>query len=223
MTTRITDKQEIKTAIDNCIFTIKDGQLQVLLIKMKEKFPNTWALPGGLISDKETLDQAAMRILSEQNNIKNIYLEQLYTFSDLKRDPFRRVISTAYFALIPPLPLKLKPTSKYTDIAWHPYKSLGKMPYDQNKIAHYAKQRLDWKITYTNVVWSLLPPKFTLTDLQRVYEIILEKPLDKRNFRKKIIALDLIVSLEEKKIGQANRPARLYKFKTKQPKIVEIM
>jgi len=216
-------KQNIKLAVDNCIFTIKDGKLCVLLIKMKDKLQGHWALPGGLVNNNETLDSAAKRILKTQTSVSDVYLEQLYTFGDVKRDPFARVISTAYFALVPPKTNNIKTSAKYSDVRWIPVKKLPGLAYDHDKIAKYAKQRLADKISYTNAVWSLLPTKFTLTDLQKVYEIILGKVIDKRNFRKKILALDIIHPTSETKIKGAHRPAKLYEFSSTKPKIVEIV
>jgi 8-oxo-dGTP diphosphatase len=216
------NQQNIKIAVDNCIFTIKDSKLQVLLIKMKDKLSDHWALPGGLIHNQETPDDSAKRILKEQTGVDNVYLEQLYTFGQLDRDPFGRVTSIAYFALIPSNPIKLETTVKYTDIRWWPIDKLPKLAYDHDKITSYAKQRLAWKISYTNVVWSLLPAKFTLTDLQKVYEIILDRAFDKRNFRKKIMALKLIRQTTGLQSGP-HRPAKLYEFISKKPKIVEIL
>lgn len=215
--------QNIKLAVDNCIFTIKKGQLCVLLIKMKDKLEGAWALPGGLVHNSETLDAAAKRVLKAQSGVSNVYLEQLYTFSSLKRDPYARVVSTAYFALVPPNTNNIKTTEKYSDVNWFPIKNLPGLAYDHTQIAKYAQKRLADKISYTNAVWSLLPSRFTLTDLQKVYEIILGKTLDKRNFRKKILSLKLIKPTLETKLKGAHRPAKLYEFVSTKPKIVEIV
>ncbi|MFC1598636.1 NUDIX domain-containing protein [Patescibacteria group bacterium] len=217
-------KQNIKIAIDNCIFTVKDNELYILLIQMKKvPYNNMWALPGGLVKDSENLDKAAMRILKEETNVANIYLEQLYTFGETDRDPRGRVISVAYFALIPDTNLKLKTIPKYADVKWHKFVDLPKLAYDHNEIAKYAKQRLEWKIEYSNAVWSLLPTKFTLSQLQKVYESILGQELDKRNFRKKIFKLNIIQATGEKTIFGAHRPAMLYKFKSTKPQIVKVL
>jgi len=217
-------KQNIKLAIDNCIFTVKEDELYILLIQMKKQpYAGMWALPGGLVKENENLDKAAMRILKEETNVTDIYLEQLYTFGEVNRDPRGRVVSVAYFALIPDTNIKLKTLPKYADVKWHKFSSLPKLAYDHNEIAQYAKQRLEWKIEYTNVVWSLLPTKFTLSQLQKVYEAILGQELDKRNFRKKIFKLNIIQATGEKTIFGAHRPAMLYKFKSIKPQIVKIL
>jgi len=217
-------KQNIKLAVDNCIFTIINNELHILLIQMTKKpFANMWALPGGLIKANENLDKAALRILKEETNVSDIYLEQLYTFGKAERDPLGRVISVAYFALIPFEGLSLKTLPKYQAVKWWKYSNLPNLAYDHTEIAKYAKKRLAWKISYSNVVWSLLPEKFTLGQLQRVYEAILDKKLDKRNFIKKILTLDLIAKVGQKTLLGAYRPAELYKFKTKKPIMLDIL
>jgi len=217
-------KQNIKLAVDNCIFTIIDNGLYILLIQMKKApYQGMWALPGGLIKANENLDKAALRILKEETNVSDIYLEQLYTFGKTKRDPLGRVISVAYFALIPYEGLKIKTLPKYQAVKWWKYSALPNLAYDHNEIVKYAKKRLAWKIVYSNIVWSLLPKNFTLSQLQKVYEAILDKKLDKRNFIKKILSLDLIAKVGQKTVLGAYRPAELYKFKTKKPIMLNIL
>src|SRR3989338_6189929 len=216
-------KQNIKVAVDNCIFTIRHNALHMVLIQMKKKpFQNQWAVPGGLVKNGESLDHAAKRVLFEETGLCDVYLEQLYTFGDPKRDVLGHVISTAYFALIPSGDIKLKTHKKYLDVQWTPVKNIRKLAYDHNKIVEYAKKRLAWKIEYTNVVWSLLSPTFTLTELQGVYETVLERELDKRNFRKKVFSLQLIEKTGQSKMGGAHRPAMLYRFKSTKPMIVDM-
>jgi 8-oxo-dGTP diphosphatase len=147
----------------------------------------------------------------------------LYTFNELDRDPFNRVISVAYFALIPAENVILKTTSKYSDIKWWPMKELPNLAYDHQKIAKYGQKRLKWKVTYTNAIWSLLPEEFSLSQLQNSYESVLGKTLDKRNFRKKILSLKIIQETGNKVTIGAHRPAKLYKFSTKEPEIIEII
>lgn len=211
-------------ATDVVIFTIRDSRLQVLLIKMK-KFPfaDCWAAPGGLVKVDESVDDAAKRHLFKKTGVKNIYLEQLYTFGSMKRDPFGRVVSVAYFALIPGVHKKLKTTREYSDINWFPIDKLPKMAYDHKEMIDYAISRLKSKIEYTNIVYSLLQEEFTLGELQQVYQIILNRKLDKRNFRRKILSLNLIKRVWRKKKGGASRPAELYMFGKRSPQIVEIL
>jgi 8-oxo-dGTP diphosphatase len=217
-------KQNVKIAVDNCIFTVKDDQLYILLIQMKKKpFTKKWALPGGLIQEDERLHEAARRILQEETGVADVYMEQLYAFSRLDRDPFGRVISVGYYALIPDSGINLRAHPKYAAVQWWQFSQLPKLAYDHNEIVKYAIKRLEDKLGSTNIVWSLLPPKFTLTNLQKVYEAVLRRQLDKRNFRRKILSLDLIEATKEKTSGQAHRPARLYRFKTRKVKIVDML
>jgi 8-oxo-dGTP diphosphatase len=209
--------QNIKIAVDNAIFTIIDQKLNVLLIEMKEKFEGSWALPGGLLENDETLDDAAARYLSMQTNIQNIFLEQLYTFSDPNRDSLQRVVSTAYYALIPSDRQAIQTSSKYKSVRWCPIDELPSLAYDHTQIIATALERLRSKISYSNIVWSLLPQEFTFAQLQNVYEIILNKELDRRNFRRKYLSLDLIRELAKKSSGDAHRPAQLYTFTTTEP------
>ncbi len=215
--------QNVKVAVDAIIFTIKNDALHVLLIQMKKTpFTGQWAVPGGLIEEKETTHEAATRILHTQTGVRDVYLEQLMTFDDVERDPAGRVLSVSYFALLPNADAKIKTTEKYSDVRWWPIKKLPTLAYDHQPMIRLARKRLESKIQYTNIVWSLLPREFTLTQLQRVYEIILDKPLDKRNFRKRLLALDFIKPTGKKEQGSAYRPAALYQFKQHTLEYVEI-
>lgn len=211
-------------ATDIVIFTIRNKKPNVLLIKMKKSpFRNFWAVPGGLIKIDESIDEAAKRHLLKKTGVKDVYLEQLYTFGGIKRDPFGRVVSVAYFALIPADRKKLKTTKEYGDVQWVELDKLPKMAYDHREIIRYAISRLRAKIEYTNIIYSLLPKKFTLGELQEVYQIILNKKLDKRNFRKKILSLNLVKRLWKKRRGEASRPAELFAFSQRRPQIVKIL
>ncbi len=217
-------KKYTQTAVDLVIFSIVEGDLSVALIQMKKSpFKDKWAFPGGLVPYDESLDQSAKRELKEKAGMRNVYLEQLYTFGDVKRDPYHRVISVVYFALINSHGIKLKTTDKYKDIRWFPITRLPSLAYDHDKIANFAINRLKNKLEYTNVVYSLLPDTFTLSELQNIYEIILGKQLDKRNFRKKIESLKILTKTRMYKKDGAHRPALLYKFKEKKMKMVEIL
>jgi len=212
-------------ATDIVILTIIKQKLQVLLIKMK-KVPysnNFWAAPGGLVKPDESVDNAAKRQLAQKTGVKNIYLEQLYTFGDVNRDPFGRVVSVAYFALIPSDNVNLKTTKDYGDVQWFPMDSLPKLAYDHKKIIEKANNRLQKKLEYSNIAYSLLPKEFTLTQLQRSYEIILKRRLDKRNFRKKIFSVNLLKKTNKIQRGSANRPAALYEFSKKTAQMVSIL
>ena len=162
----------------------------------------------------ETLDQAAVRVLSEKANLNNIFLEQLYTFGDLKRDVRKRSVSVAYFALVShPEKLKIATQDYYRGIEWYALDNLPDLAFGHQQIITTAHKRLKGKLTYSNIAYSLMPKEFTLTQLQRVYEIILGRKLDKRNFRKKISSLDILEELDKKQIDVTHRPAQLYKFK----------
>lgn len=209
-------------AVDAVIFTIIEKKLNVLLIKIKYGlFKGGWGVPGGKVKIDETLDEAARRELYEKTGAKKIYLEQLYSFGSLERDPRTRIISVAYFALVDSNKVKLKPTDKYYEIKWVPIDSVGKLAYDHNKIINYALERLTYKLEYTNVVYGLLSEKFTLSELQKVYEIVLGKKLDKRNFRRKILLLDLIKETGNR-MGVPHRPPKSYSFKIRKPMIMKM-
>ncbi len=216
--------QNIKIAADAVIFTVQNNDLKVLLIQMKRApFTDKWAVPGGLIKQAETSKDATIRILNAQTGVKSAYLEQLQTFDDIKRDPLGRVISITYFALLPSGRYPLKTSEKYKDVRWVSIKKLPPLAYDHKTVIKLAHKRLKAKLGYTNIVWSLLPKEFTLTDLQATYETILGKKLDKRNFRRKLLSLDLIKPTGRKQTGQANRPAALYSFKSRSFKEIDIM
>jgi 8-oxo-dGTP diphosphatase len=216
--------QHVNIAVDNCIFTVLEDRLHLLLIQMtKVPYSGMWALPGGLIQDDESLDAAAVRILYEETGVADVYLEQLYTFGQPDRDPAGRVVAVAYFALIHATGIALRTQPKYADVRWWPCVTLPPLAYDHDAVTAYAQQRLEWKLAYTNVVWSLLPRRFALTELQKVYEAVLGRPLDKRNFRKKILALGLVEPVGETAMRGAHRPAMLYRFTSREPKLIDML
>ncbi len=210
-------------AVDLVIYTLTKKSLQCLLVQIKEgPFADFWAFPGGLVGAGESLDDAAVRELQERAGLKKVYLEQLYTFGKPERDPRLRVVSVSYLALVPYRKVKLQPTDKYAEVRWFPVTRLPQLAYDHDQVARLAMERLHAKLQYTNIVFSLLPPEFTLGELQEVYEIILRRPLDRRNFRKKILALGLLDPLPKLRRG-AHRPASLYAFKRNRPMVVEML
>jgi 8-oxo-dGTP diphosphatase len=209
-------------AVDVVIFTIDDGELQVLLVQVREgPCAGRWAFPGGLVRMDESLDDAARRELSAKTGLGGIYLEQLRTFGDPQRDPRARVVSTAYFALVPAKEM-VAGSAKYADVAWFPVRRLPQLAYDHDAIAGAALERLRAKLAYTNLVYGLLPAQFTLGELQDIYERILGRRLDRRNFRKKILASGLLRQTRAQRRG-AHRPAALYRFTQRRPMVVEML
>ena len=200
-------------SVDCIIFGFDEGELKVLLIKRKEE-PSSgmWALPGGFVEPTESLDDAAKRVLQELTSIPDMYLEQVYTFGDVNRYPLGRVISVTYYALVKISDYKIKATSKIEDVAWHPLSETDKLVFDHTRILNKALETLKDKVKFHPVGFELLPEKFTLTQLQNLYEVILGTQLDKRNFRKKLLGMDLIIKLDELQVGVAHRAARFFKF-----------
>jgi len=202
---------KLLVTVDVVLFTIRDRKLHLLLIKRLAKpFGNRFALPGGFVGEYESLDAAAIRKLTEETGVGDVYLEQLYTFGDPKRDPRGRVITVAYYALVPSNQA-LRAGTDASDAAWFPIAELPPLAFDHRKIAEYAHQRIRNKLDYTNVGFELLPERFTLTELQLVHEAILGQALDKRNFRRKIIQKGIIKPTKEwQQTGR--KPAQLYRF-----------
>ncbi len=223
----ITDYPKPFVTVDIIIFTVMNDDLRVLLIRRGiEPSKGKWALPGGFVRIKESLEEAALRELEEESGVKNVYLEQLYTFGAPKRDPRGRVITVSYFALInesQATKQKLKASADAANAKWFPAYNLPKLAFDHEQILEYGIQRLKWKLEYTTLAFKLLSKEFTLTQLQTVYEIVLHRKLDKRNFRKKISSLDLVEETGKLTEGVAHRPAKLYRCKKKIGEIIEIL
>jgi len=204
-------------AVDTLIFTVRDNELMVLLVQIGSgPYKGEWALPGGIVQIDETLDEAAKNVLKKKAGIKGVYMEQLYAFGELNRDIRGRMMSIAYFALVNSDKLNLKTMDYYSDIDWVSVQKLPQMAFDHKKIITYGLERLKSKIEYSNIVYGLLPQIFTLTDMQNIYEVILDKKIDKRNFRKKILALNILKETKKVKTGEKHRPAKLYKFKERE-------
>lgn len=212
-----------RVAVDAVLFTIEAGILKTLLVKIKHgPFMGQWAFPGGLVHVGESLDIAARRELYEKTGVRDLYLEQLYTFGEVSRDPAAWTVAVAYFALVPPGSHVLSRGDKYAEIDWFPVSALPTLAYDHNAMATTARQRLQAKLSYTNIVYSLLPPEFTLGELQTIYEVILDRQFDRRNFRRKILALGLLKPLRKTRRG-AHRPAALFAFTRRSPMNVEVL
>ena len=200
--------------VDLAIFTVNDNKLKVMLARRAEApFQDFWSLPGGFIKQGESLESAANRVLNEKTGVKNVYMEQLYTFGDPDRDPRSRVITVTYFALIPWATLTQPASEKVADLIWSHADRPPKLAFDHRKILNYAVKRLRAKASYSNIVYGLMPAQFRLSELQTMYEIIINDKLDKRNFRKRMLATGLLQETGEKDLTGAHRPAMLYQFK----------
>jgi 8-oxo-dGTP diphosphatase len=206
-------KPQALVTVDVVIFTVRDDTLQVLLVQRgSAPFKDRWALPGGFIHPDEGLEQAALRELEEETGVREVYLEQLYTFGDPQRDPRGRVITVAYYALIASDRQTLAAGTDAAATRWWPAGSPPPLAFDHREILEYAIERLRNKLEYTTVGFQLLPSRFTLTQLQRIYEAILGRALDKRNFRRKMELLDILTPLEEWVQEGPSRPAQLFRF-----------
>ncbi|MDH7444325.1 NUDIX hydrolase [Aquimarina sp. 2201CG14-23] len=210
-------RQNIKVAVDAVVFGYKDKVLQVLLIKRDiEPFKNSWALPGGLVLESESLEDAVERELKEETNVTVDYLEQLYSFGKPDRDPRNRVISVTYFGLVKPEHHSIKADTDANDVAWFDMNELPELAFDHAQILDTAQKRLRNKLTYEPIGFDLLADKFLFSDLEKLYMTILDKKIDRRNFRKKILSFDILEELEEKVSEGRGRPANLFKFNQKQ-------
>ncbi|MDX2245998.1 MAG: NUDIX domain-containing protein [Bacteroidia bacterium] len=200
-------------SIDCTIFGFEDGKLEVLLIRRAiEPSLGKWALPGGFILYQEDIDEASRRILREMTGMERLFMEQQQAFGAVGRYPNRRVITLAYFALIQPGKYKLNAGPEASDIRWFDVRYLPELPFDHEEIIQHAVNTLRQKVRHQPIGFELLPEKFTLLQLQELYEAILGQKLDKPNFRRKMQGMNLLVSLEEYQTGVAHRAARLYKF-----------
>ena len=202
--------------VDCVIFGLDKDELKVMLIQRDlGPFEGQWALPGGFVHVDETLEEAARRELSEETGIREVFLEQLYTFGAIGRDPRERIVSVAYYALVNLEGHVIKASTDARDAAWFPITDMPGLAFDHEEIFDAALKRLKGKISYQPIGFELLQKKFALSQLQRVYELILEKPLDKRNFRKKILKMGILRELDEIQQDVAHRAARLYSFDEK--------
>ena len=205
-------RSEIFVTVDIVIFTLREGDLQVLLVKRKNPpFQGRWAIPGGFVEVDESLENAATRELHEETGVEGMHIEQLFTFGNPGRDPRGRTVTVAYFALVP-APLAVQAGDDAAEAQWKSVYHLPAMAFDHSEIVNYALKRLRYKVEYSAVAFQLLPPEFTLSELQQAYEIILGESLDKRNFRRRILQADVLEETSTYRTHEG-RPARLYRFR----------
>lgn len=197
--------------VDCVVFAVDEDLLKVLLVERGvEPFAGRWALPGGFVAITETTDQAARRELREETSLGNVFLEQLYTFSAVDRDPRERVVSVAHYALV--RPSAVTGGTDASQACWFDVLALPSLAFDHRQILDVALDRLRAKVRYQPIGFELLPTKFTLGQLQRLYESVLGRPLDKRNFRRAILGMNVLEELDEMEQGVSHRPSRLYRF-----------
>lgn len=206
--------QDIKLAVDVVLFGYEKNQIYVLLIKQKfGKYKGKWSLPGGFVKNEEGIKEAALRELREESGVKLDDLEQLFTFGDdVKRDHRFRVVSISYFGTVIPSSMKLKASTDSADAYWFPIEEISTLPYDHSKILETAFQRLKSKLNYQPIGFNLLDKKFPFSDLENLYMTILQKKIDRRNFRKKILSFDFLEETDEIIKKGSGRPATLFKF-----------
>ena len=214
--------QNIKVAVDAVVFGYSDNKLKILLIQQKfGSTTNKWALPGGFVKDIETLEQAVIRELNEETGVKANYLEQLYTFGAINRDERARVIAVSYIALINPKNYSLKADTDAIDAKWFDIKDIPKLAFDHKDIITKGLERLKAKINYQPIGFELLNSKFPFSDLENLYQTILSKEIDRRNFRKKLLSFEILQETTKFQKKGSGRPAKLYKFNRQKYKELE--
>ena len=207
---------------DVAVFTLRDRQLQLLLVRRgQQPHRGKWALPGGFLEIDEDLESCAKRELQEETGVSDLYIEQLFTFGRPDRDPRERIISVTYYALIPSDKLALTAGSDATDAAWFPVEKLPELAFDHAEIILLARERLASKTLYSTIAFQLMAETFTLSELQSVYEILRNEKLDKRNFRKWALALNRLEETGGKRTNGNHRPAKIYRVTN--PNLVEII
>ena len=203
----------IKVAVDAAIFGYEAKELSVLLIKRGvAPFKDSWALPGGLVLENESLEDAVKRELKEETGVVTDYIEQLYSFGKPERDPRNRVISITYFGLVRPNHFKIEADTDAADVQWFSINKLPELAFDHQEILDLAKKRLQSKLTYQPIGFELLNNEFPFSDLENLYQTILEKKIDRRNFRKKILSFEILTETDKIHKPQSGRPAKLFRF-----------
>ncbi|WP_299161342.1 NUDIX domain-containing protein [uncultured Tenacibaculum sp.] len=205
--------QNIKVAVDAVVFGYEQKELSVLLIKRGvEPFKGSWALPGGLVLENESLEDAVQRELQEETGVTIDYLEQLYTFGIPGRDPRNRVVSVTYFALVSPNNFKISADTDADEVQWFSINELPELAFDHDKILSIALKRLKSKINYQPIGFELLKKEFPFSDLEHLYQTILNRKIDRRNFRKKILSFGILTETDKIHQPSSGRPAKLFKF-----------
>ena len=206
--------QNIRIAVDAIVFGYKNSQLYVLLIQQKFGTSDSyWALPGGLVKNDESLKDAVQRELREETNVSVDYFEQLFTFGDdIFRDPRNRVVSVAYFALVNPSKLEIKADSDAENVQWFKVSEVPAMAFDHNTILKKALERIKAKLTYEPIGFDLLPKEFLFSELENLYCTILDKEIERRNFRKKILSFGIVEETKNYSPIKTGRPAKLFRF-----------
>lgn len=202
---------QIAISVDCVIFGFDNNELKVLLIKSDlEEFEDQWSLLGDLVRPDEDLDNASYRVLKGRTGLDDVYLEQVFTFGNVNRHPAGRVITSAYYSLVNIKDHQLK--IAHNELHWHPVKDITTLAFDHKEILDTCLKRLQSKIEEHPIVFNLLPEKFSLRELQTLYESILGVKMDRRNFRKKFFLMDWLVDMNELEQDVPHRPGRLYKF-----------
>jgi 8-oxo-dGTP diphosphatase len=204
-------------SVDCVVFGYDEDELKILLIQRDiEPYKNVWALPGGFVRIKETLEEAALRELKEETSVENLYLEQLYSFGALDRDPRERVVTVSYYALVKISEHKAKGGSDASDAQWFSFQKLPKLGFDHKEIIEVAFKRLQAKVRYEPIGFELLPKKFPFSAIERLYEAVLQRKIDRRNFRKKMLSMGIIKQLETQQENVAHRKGFYYAFDKKE-------
>ncbi len=211
----IVDSYKVALSVDCVVFGYdeEDKELKILLIKNEiPQFLGKWSLLGDIVRSEETLEDAANRVLEYRTGLKNVYLEEVSTFSQPDRHPLGRVITVAYYALIEISAYELNVEKLDLEAKWFNIKDVGELAFDHKQILNTCHQRLQRRLREQPIGFTLLPQHFTLKQLQNLYETVLEKKFDKRNFRRKLKGLDILMELEKIQKDVAHRPAKLYSF-----------
>ncbi len=229
MKQKATGEKHVRFAVlatDVALMSIRNGVLVVRVMRVQRPphFPNSVGLPGGLIDPKETAEEAGYRIIRTKGMIsRTVYTEQLYTFSEVDRDPRGRVVAVAYLALVPWGELTEEEQADSDETWWTPVRDAKKLAYDHDHILEVALLRLRSRVHYTTIARNLMPSEFTLTELESAYESLLKTELDKRNFRKKLLKLKVVIPCGRKRTGGAYRPAELYTFRGTRVEEIELL